>query len=34
MSEHHEETRQQRDELWDKTFTDNEDLDSDGHLSR
>lgn len=34
VSEHHEETRQQRDKLWDKTFADNEDLDSDGHLSR
>lgn len=34
MSEHREESRRQRDELWDKTFDDNEDLDSEGHLSR
>lgn len=34
MSEHREETRRQKDELWDKTFADNEDLGADGHLSR
>lgn len=34
MSEHREESRRERDELWDKTFDDNEDLDSEGHLSR
>lgn len=34
MSEKREETRQQNDELWDKKFTDTEDFDSTGHLSR
>lgn len=34
MSERREETRRQKDELWDKTFADNEDLGQDGHLSR
>ncbi|WP_283587623.1 SAG1386/EF1546 family surface-associated protein [Limosilactobacillus viscerum] len=34
MSEKREESREQNDELWDKKFTDNENLDSTGHLSR
>lgn len=34
MSERREETRKKDDALWDKTFTDNQDLGSDGHLSR
>ncbi|KRK59626.1 SAG1386/EF1546 family surface-associated protein [Limosilactobacillus antri] len=34
MSEKREESRRQNDELWDKKFTDNEDLDRTGHLSR
>jgi hypothetical protein len=34
MSEKREESRRQNDELWDKKFTDNEDFDSTGHLSR
>ena len=34
MSEKREESRRQNDELWDKKFTDNEDVDSTGHLSR
>lgn len=34
LSEERKESRRANDELWDKKFTDNEDLDSDGHLSR
>lgn len=34
MSERREEQREQDAKLWDKTFTDNEDLDKEGHLSR
>ncbi len=34
MSERREETRKKDDALWDKTFTDDQDLGSDGHLSR
>lgn len=34
MSEKREDNRQQNDELWDKKFTDNENFDSTGHLSR
>ena len=34
MSERREESREENDRLWDKTFTDDEDRDSDGHLSR
>lgn len=34
MGEKREDSRLQNDELWDKKFTDNEDLDSTGHLSR
>ena len=32
LSEERKESRRANDELWDKKFTDNEDLDSDGHL--
>lgn len=34
LSEGRKESRRANDELWDKKFTDNEDFDSDGHLSR
>ncbi len=34
MSERREESREENDRLWDKTFTDDEDRDSDGYLSR
>ncbi|MBB1062756.1 LysM peptidoglycan-binding domain-containing protein [Limosilactobacillus fastidiosus] len=34
MSERREESREANDRLWDKKFVDNEDLGSDGHLSR
>lgn len=34
MSERREDTRKKDDALWDKTFTDDEDLGTDGHLSR
>lgn len=34
MSERREEQRDQNQKLWDKTFTDNEDVDKEGHLSR
>lgn len=34
MSERREETRKKDDALWDKTFTDDQDMGSDGHLSR
>ena len=34
LSEERKESRRANDELWDKKFTDNEDLDSNGHLSR
>lgn len=34
MSEKREDSRRKNDELWDKTFNDNENLDSTGHLSR
>ncbi|MBD7894612.1 LysM peptidoglycan-binding domain-containing protein [Limosilactobacillus sp. Sa3CUN2] len=34
MGERREESREANDRLWDKKFADNEDLGSDGHLSR
>lgn len=34
MSERREETRKKDDALWNKTFSDTEDLGTDGHLSR